>query len=457
MAKSKSIYVCSQCGTTSLKWQGKCSSCNSWNSFDEKPVEIFDNSSSKYSWSLTSSVKTLSEVEAKDVIRISTGLSEFDRALGGGLIIGSVILIGGDPGIGKSTLLLQSLSFLSSQYNVLYVTGEESVEQIALRARRLNLSSDNNLKLLAEINLTQIINIINLHNPLIVVIDSIQTIYSDELHSSPGSLSQVKDCASKLTRVAKEAGIIVFMVGHLTKDGTIAGPRVLEHMVDTVLYFEGDQNSSFRLIRSFKNRFGAVNELGAFAMTDKGLRCVSNPSALFLSNHINQVPGSCIMATQEGSRTLLVEIQALVNKSYSLSTRKILSVGLDSNRLSMVLAILYKHGGFPTFDKDIFVNVVGGVKISEPASDLAVLLAIVSSLLNLPIPLKLFAFGEIGLSGEIRPAIKGQERLKEASKLGFRTALIPTQNAPKEIISDLKIIKVSSVSEVIGVINTFNK
>ncbi|MBW0454235.1 MAG: DNA repair protein RadA [Candidatus Kinetoplastibacterium crithidii] len=450
MVKSKNTYICLQCGVKSLKWHGKCSSCNSWNSLSEDPIEIVDSNSFQESWATPSTVKSLSEIDAREVTRIPTGFNEFDRTLGGGLVIGSVILLGGDPGIGKSTLLLQSLSVLSNQYNVLYVTGEESAEQVALRATRLGLTYDN-LNLLAETKLDEIINVIVSHKPLVVVIDSIQTIYSAILNSSPGSLSQVKECAAQLTRVAKRLNTIIFMIGHMTKDGLIAGPRVLEHMVDTVLYFEGDHNSSFRLIRSFKNRFGSVNELGAFAMTDKGLRCVANPSALFLSNHNNNVSGSCVMATQEGSRTLLIEIQALVNKSYS-STRKVLSVGIDDNRLEMLLAVLHKHAEVPTFDKDIFVNVVGGVKISEPASDIAVLLAIFSSLLNKAIPSKLFAFGEIGLSGEIRPSIKGQERLKEAVKLGFEIALIPNQNVPKQKIPGLKTIKLFTLKDALDAV-----
>ena len=368
--------------------------------------------------------------------------------LGGGLVPGGVILIGGDPGIGKSTLLLQSLASLSETRQVLYISGEESGAQVALRAQRLDLA-DAPMQFQAEINLDSIINTLMQLKPDVAVIDSIQTIYSGELSSAPGSVAQVRECAAQLTRVAKATGVTLIMVGHVTKEGSLAGPRVLEHIVDTVLYFEGDTQSSFRLIRAFKNRFGAVNELGVFAMTEKGLKGVTNPSAIFLSQHKNDVAGSCVMVTQEGTRPLLVEVQALVDASHAPTARR-LSVGLEQNRLAMLLAVLHRHAGVACFDQDVFINAVGGVKITEPAADLAVLLAIVSSLRNKPLPKGLVVFGEIGLAGEVRPAPRGQERLKEAAKLGFTHALIPKANAPKQKISGLNIIAVERIDQALA-------
>jgi DNA repair protein RadA/Sms len=391
----------------------------------------------------TSIVQTLSEVEAEEVPRFSTGIAEFDRVLGGGLVPGGVVLIGGDPGIGKSTLLLQALAHLATSYPVLYVSGEESAQQIALRARRLALDA-RPIKLLAEIQLEKIQTAIASQKPQVAVIDSIQTIYSEALTSAPGSVAQVRECAAQLTRLAKQSGVTMILVGHVTKEGALAGPRVLEHIVDTVLYFEGDTHSSFRLVRAFKNRFGAVNELGVFAMTEKGLREVSNPSALFLSQHGSQVAGSCVMVTQEGTRPLLVEVQALVDEAHSPNPRR-LSVGLEQNRLAMLLAVLHRHAGIAAFDQDVFVNAVGGVKITEPAADLAVLLAIVSSLRNKPLPEKMVVFGEVGLAGEVRAVQRGQERLKEAAKLGFTHAIIPRANKPKQAISGMSVIAVDRV------------
>ena len=359
-----------------------------------------------------------------------------------------MILIGGDPGIGKSTLLLQSLASLSETRQVLYISGEESGAQVALRAQRLDLA-DAPMQFQAEINLDSIINTLMQLKPDVAVIDSIQTIYSGELSSAPGSVAQVRECAAQLTRVAKATGVTLIMVGHVTKEGSLAGPRVLEHIVDTVLYFEGDTQSSFRLIRAFKNRFGAVNELGVFAMTEKGLKGVTNPSAIFLSQHKNDVAGSCVMVTQEGTRPLLVEVQALVDASHAPTARR-LSVGLEQNRLAMLLAVLHRHAGVACFDQDVFINAVGGVKITEPAADLAVLLAIVSSLRNKPLPKGLVVFGEIGLAGEVRPAPRGQERLKEAAKLGFTHALIPKANAPKQKISGLNIIAVERIDQALA-------
>ena len=388
---------------------------------------------------------SLADIDAIDVPRFGTGIEEFDRVLGGGLVAGGVVLIGGDPGIGKSTLLLQALANLSKQKKVLYVSGEESGAQIALRARRLAVDAAG-LQLQAEIQLEKILHTLADIKPQVAVIDSIQTVYSDALTSAPGSVAQVRECAAQLTRVAKQSGITVIMVGHVTKEGALAGPRVLEHIVDTVLYFEGDTHSSFRLVRAFKNRFGAVNELGVFAMTEKGLKGVSNPSALFLSQHDTQVPGSCVMVTQEGSRPLLVEIQALVDASHVPNARR-LSVGLEQNRLAMLLAVLHRHAGVAAFDQDVFINAVGGVKITEPAADLPVLLAIHSSMRSKPLPRGLVAFGEVGLAGEIRPAPRGQERLREAAKLGFSIALVPKANLTKHQIEGLQVIGVERIDE----------
>jgi DNA repair protein RadA/Sms len=394
-----------------------------------------------------SPVRSLAEIEARELPRQPTGIGEFDRVLGGGLVTGAVVLIGGDPGIGKSTLLLQALVSLSKVVKVLYVTGEESAEQVALRARRLDMTGGE-VSLLAEIRLESIIAALAEQTPSVAVIDSIQTLYSSELSAAPGSVSQVRECAAQLTRLAKQTGITIVLIGHVTKDGTLAGPRVLEHIVDTVLYFEGDTHSSFRLVRAFKNRFGAVNELGVFAMTDRGLKGVSNPSALFLSQHEQNVPGSCVMATQEGTRPLLVEIQALVDAAHVPNPRR-LSVGLEGTRLAMLLAVLHRHAGVVTYDQDVFVNAVGGVKITEPAADLPVLLAIISSLRDKPLPRGLVVFGEVGLAGEIRPAPRGQERLKEAAKLGFSVALIPKANAPRQPIEGLEIWAVDRVESAI--------
>jgi len=449
MAKQKTIYSCTECGGQSPKWQGQCPHCMAWNTLVEAIAEA--PTANRYaSLTQTSVVQNMADVEAAEVPRQPTGIAEFDRVLGGGLVRGGVVLIGGDPGIGKSTLLLQALCHLGHQHKVLYVSGEESAQQIALRARRLTLDASP-VQLLAEISLEKITATLLSHKPEVAVIDSIQTLYSEALQSAPGSVAQVRECAAQLTRVAKQTGVTVILVGHVTKEGTLAGPRVLEHIVDTVLYFEGDPNSSFRLVRAFKNRFGAVNELGVFAMTEKGLREVSNPSALFLSHHAEQVAGSCVMVTQEGTRPLLVEVQALVDEAHAPNPRR-LSVGLEQNRLAMLLAVLHRHAGVACFDQDVFVNAVGGVKITEPAADLAVLMAIVSSLKNKPLPQKLVVFGEIGLAGEVRPVQRGQERLKEAAKLGFTQAIVPKANKPKQAIAGLEVIAVERVEQAINVI-----
>jgi DNA repair protein RadA/Sms len=449
MAKAKSIYSCTECGGQSPKWQGQCPHCLAWNTLVEAVAEMLPSAGKNRYSALAASgqLQKLAEVEAAEVSRTPTGISEFDRVLGGGLVEGGVVLIGGDPGIGKSTLLLQTLAHLSQTRKVLYVSGEESAQQIALRAVRLALDA-RSVNLLPEIQLEKIQSTVAHEKPDVVVIDSIQTVYSEQLTSAPGSVAQVRECAAQLTRLAKSSGVTMILVGHVTKEGALAGPRVLEHIVDTVLYFEGDTHSSFRLIRAFKNRFGAVNELGVFAMTEKGLREVSNPSALFLSQHGAQVAGSCVMVTQEGTRPLLVEVQALLDEAHSPSPRR-LSLGLEQNRLAMLLAVLHRHAGVACFDQDVFINAVGGVKITEPGADLAVLLAIVSSLRNRPLPEKLVVFGEVGLAGEVRPVQRGQERLKEAAKLGFTHAIIPKANAPKHKIEGMTIIAVERVEEAV--------
>jgi DNA repair protein RadA/Sms len=449
MAKDKTVFTCSECGGTSAKWLGKCPSCNAWNTLEETRAEVAGASKNRLQsmakgLNAAQAVTNLADIEAADVARTPTGLEELDRVLGGGIVPGGVVLIGGDPGIGKSTLLLQALDALSRQMKVLYVTGEESGAQVAMRARRLGLAGTH-VRVQAEIQLENIVATLDAERPDFCVIDSIQTLFSDQLSSAPGSVAQVRECAAHLTRVAKSSGCTVVLVGHVTKEGTLAGPRVLEHIVDTVLYFEGDTHSSFRLIRAIKNRFGAINEIGVFAMTEKGLKGVSNPSAIFLSTHGEPVPGACVLVTLEGTRPLLVEIQALVD-SGGPSPRR-LSVGLERDRLAMLLAVLHRHGGLSCADQDVFVNAVGGVRISEPAADLAVLLAIQSSLRGRALPKGFIAFGEVGLAGEVRPAPRGQDRLKEAAKLGFSIAVVPKANAPKKPIDGLTIHPVDRVDE----------
>ncbi len=449
MAKPKSIYACTECGGTSPKWQGQCPACGAWNTLLESIAET--PARHRFGGIAGSSrLLQLAQVSAKEAPRLATGSAEFDRVLGGGVVSGQVVLIGGDPGVGKSTLLLQVLTGMSTAHRTLYVSGEESADQIALRARRLQLESDT-LQLLAEVQLEKILAALDSARPEIAVIDSIQTLFSESLTSAPGSVAQVRECVAQLARYAKQSGAIVVLVGHVTKEGALAGPRVVEHIVDTVLYFEGDTQSSFRLIRAFKNRFGPVNELGVFAMTDKGLRGVANPSALFLSRHDSDVAGSCILAAQEGTRPLLVEIQALVDSAQTPSPRR-LTVGLEQNRLAMLLAVLHRHAGIACYDQDVFVNAVGGVRISEPAADLAVLLAIVSSLRGKALPEKLVVFGEVGLVGEVRPAPRGQERLREAAKLGFSQAIIPRANLPKQKPDGLSITPVDSVRDALEVL-----
>jgi DNA repair protein RadA/Sms len=397
---------------------------------------------------------SLSAVQADEELRFITGLSELDRAIGGGLVRGSVTLIGGDPGIGKSTLLLQALSSLkeNNAISTLYVTGEESVQQVGLRAQRLELQTEK-IRILTEINLERIFTAVSKERPQVVVIDSIQTVYTELLQSAPGSVGQVRECAAQLVRFAKQTNTAVFLVGHVTKEGSLAGPRVLEHMVDTVLYFEGDSGSRYRVVRTVKNRYGAVNELGIFAMTDKGLREVSNPSAIFISRHDEQVSGSIVMVTREGTRPLLVEVQALVDTSQLANPRRVI-LGLEQNRLAMLLAVLHRHVGIATGDQDVFVNVVGGVRISETGADLPILLAILSSLRNQPLPQDLVVFGEVGLSGEIRPVQNGPERLNEAAKHGFKKAVIPSANQSRQATRDIDIMPVNRLSDVMSVFQT---
>ena len=446
MAREKTQYLCSECGGASPKWLGKCPHCGAWNTLQEALAEP---ASTHRFQALAGAqpVATLSEIVVAELPRTPTGQDELDRALGGGIVAGGVVLIGGDPGIGKSTLLLQAADSLSRACTVLYITGEESGSQVALRARRLGLDG-RRVRVLAEISLEKILFALQAEAPQFCVIDSIQTLYSEALSSAPGSVTQVRECAAQLTRHAKSSGMSLVLVGHVTKDGALAGPRVLEHIVDAVLYFEGDTHSSFRLVRAIKNRFGAVNEIGVFAMTEKGLKGVSNPSAIFLSTQSSApVPGSCVLVTLEGTRPLLVEVQALVD-SGGPSPRR-LSVGLERDRLAMLLAVLHRHAGVSCTDQDVFVNAVGGVRISEPAADLAVLLAIQSSLRGRALPRGFIAFGEVGLAGEVRPAPRGQERLKEAAKLGFSVAVVPKANAPKKPIDGLAIHAVERIEQAI--------
>ncbi len=447
MAKDRSLYACQSCGGQTPKWTGQCPHCGEWNTLLESAAPA-----------ATGRFLPLAEARGKPVLlpdipavatpRQHSGMEELDRVLGGGWVPGGVILLGGDPGIGKSTLLLQTLANISDRRKALYVTGEESLQQIALRAQRLGLAAAR-VEMLAEIQLERILGLMAEERPQIAVVDSIQTIYSDALQSAPGSVAQVRECAAQLTRQAKRLGIATVLVGHVTKDGAIAGPRVLEHIVDTVLYFEGDTHSNFRLIRAIKNRFGPVNELGVFAMTERGLREVGNPSALFLSGQSRQVPGSCVLAALEGTRPLLVEIQALVDNVQGGIPRR-LCVGLEPQRLAMLLAVLHRHGGIDCGQQDVFVNAVGGVRIAEPAADLAVTLAVYSSLTNNALQEKLIVFGEIGLTGEIRPVQRGQERLKEAAKMGFEHALIPHMNKPRQDIDNITIQSVATVSEAVA-------
>jgi DNA repair protein RadA/Sms len=450
MAKTKVEFVCASCGATHYQWAGQCLECKEWNTLEEVFVAPAKASQPEYLKDLPpSKVHSLNEVTAIQSARLSTGLSELDRTLGGGLVEGSVVLIGGDPGIGKSTLILQALASINSSENTLYVSGEESAQQISDRAIRLGVNAD--IQLLSETYLEKILKTARHLRPKVVVIDSIQTLVSNTSTSAPGSVTQVRDCAAQLTQYAKQTNTVLLMIGHVTKGGALAGPRILEHMVDAVLYFEGDAGGRYRVIRAVKNRFGAINEISVFAMSGAGLQQVSNPSAIFLSNDNLPSPGSMVMVTREATRPLLVEVQALVDQANGSPKR--VCVGMDQNRLALQLAILHKHGGIATFDQDVFFNVVGGMRVTETASDLVAMLAIVSSLRDRVIPKDWIAFGEVGLAGEVRPVYNAQERLAEAQKQGFKVAIIPKANASKAPPKGFTIVAVERLSEALDYLN----
>ena len=449
MSKTKIQYYCTACGSLHSKWSGQCGDCGAWNTLEESISVPTSKTTTTRSGGYAGeqvAIRSLHEVSLAEDPRIPTRQSELDRVLGGGLVAGSVVLIGGDPGIGKSTILLQTLTELDSLKS-LYVTGEESLQQVGLRAKRLGLPTQH-LRLLTETCVENIIALAAQEQPQLMVIDSIQTIFTDQLQSAPGSVSQIRESAAKLVRFAKQTQTALFIVGHVTKEGTLAGPRVLEHMVDTVLYFEGDPGGRYRILRAVKNRFGAVNELGVFAMTEQGLKGVSNPSAIFLSRHEEAVSGSIVMVTREGTRPLMVEVQALVDTSHGSAPRRV-TLGLEQNRLAMLLAVLHRHGGISMFDQDVFINVVGGVKISETAADLPLLLAALSSFRNHPLPADLVVFGEVGLAGEIRPVPNGEERLREAAKHGFKQAIVPKGNKPRHPIEGMKVVAVARLEKAI--------
>lgn len=451
MAKAKVLYVCSDCGSQSSQWAGQCNQCGAWNSFQEETsAASVSKEGSKglrfASFAGKQKVVTLSEISAEDTRRFSSSIAELDRVLGGGIVNGSVVLIGGDPGIGKSTLLLQSLARVSQSMPALYVSGEESAQQIASRAERLGLDASK-LKLMAENQVEAIIDAAAQVKPAVMVIDSIQTLFTDVLQSAPGSVSQVRETAALLVRYAKQTGVSVILVGHVTKEGALAGPRVLEHMVDTVLYFEGDSGSRFRLVRAIKNRFGPVNEIGVFAMQDDGLHEVSNPSAMFLGRKETLSPGSIVLASQEGTRSLLVEVQALVDDTQASNPRR-LCVGLDGTRLAMILAVLHRHAGLQIGNQDVFVNVVGGVRVLEPASDLAVAMAIISSFRDHTLAKDMAVFGELGLTGEVRPVQRGDQRIREAIKLGFTTLLVPESNMPRKKHKGIRLVALKHVRDI---------
>ncbi|WP_340678549.1 DNA repair protein RadA [Paraglaciecola sp.] len=449
MAKRKTSFVCSDCGAEFPRWQGQCNDCQAWNTITEFVVSTTKSVANKvgggYSGQTLAQVENLQDIDLQALPRISSGFKELDRVLGGGIVPGSAMLIGGSPGAGKSTLLLQVMCLMASGRSALYVTGEESLQQVAMRAQRLGLAKDK-LKLLAETNIDVICELALQHKPEIMVIDSIQVMQVADVHSAPGSVSQVRESAAYLTRFAKQHHIAMFLVGHVTKDGSLAGPKVLEHCIDCSMMLEGESDSRYRTLRSQKNRFGAVNELGVFAMTERGLREVSNPSAIFLSRAEEQSPGSIVMVVWEGTRPLLVEIQALVDYSQMANPRRV-AVGLEQNRLAMLLAVLHRHGNVQMNDQDVFANVVGGVKVTETSADLALLLSIVSSFRNKPLDRQLIAFGEVGLAGEIRPVPNGSERISEAVKHGFKRAIVPKANVPKYKVPGIEIIGVSSLSE----------
>jgi DNA repair protein RadA/Sms len=455
VAKTKTAFVCNDCGAEHAQWQGQCASCGAWNTLTRISLGAAKTPSAPqnfkqragYTGATSSAVQTLASINLEELPRFSTGIGEFDRVLGGGLVPGSVVLIGGNPGAGKSTLLLQLMCRLSQDMEALYVTGEESLQQVGMRARRLGLPTDK-LKMLAETNITEITNVAEQTKPKLIVVDSIQVMHSADVPSAPGSVSQVRECAAYLIQYAKQTNTALFLVGHVTKDGNLAGPKVLEHMIDCFLMLDGDDNR-YRTLRGHKNRFGAVNELGIFAMTEAGLKEVKNPSAIFLARTEEISAGSLVTVLWEGTRPLLVEIQALVDSSQLGNPRRI-AVGLDSNRMAMLLAVLHRHGGLFMADQDVFVNVVGGVKVSETSADLALLLAIVSSFKDRVLPRELVVFGEVGLAGEIRPVPSGQERLQEAAKHGFTRAIVPKANAPRQSIPGMQVVAVSKLSEALA-------
>lgn len=453
MSRTKSVYVCNECGAQSPKWAGQCAACGAWNALTETLLEAPAKRRRLEVARPGAGVQALGAIAPESIKRLGTGLAELDRVLGGGLVPGSVVLLGGDPGIGKSTLLLQAIAEIGRRAQVLYVSGEESADQVALRAQRLGVAGPaaERLQLLTENRVEDVLTAARAERPQVMVLDSIQTVYTDALQSAPGSVAQVRESAAQLVRYAKSTGTALFLVGHVTKEGTLAGPRVLEHMVDAVLYFEGDTGSQFRIVRAIKNRFGAVNEIGVFVMTDGGLREVGNPSAMFLSRQGDAIPGSVVLATQEGTRPLLVEVQALVDASHLANPRRV-CVGLDGNRLAMLLAVLHRHAGVATYDQDVFVNVVGGVRVQETAADLAIVAATCSSLRNRPLGKDLVVFGEVGLAGEARPVARGQERIREAAKLGFRRVVLPAANLPKKEDVDIELVPVRRLSEVLEVV-----
>lgn len=459
MAKApKTAYVCNDCGAEFSRWQGQCSACKAWNTISEVRLISASNSTkndrfSGYAGETRAKIQTLSEISLQETPRFTSGFKELDRVLGGGIVPGSAILIGGHPGAGKSTLLLQAMCGLAKNMTALYVTGEESLQQVAMRANRLNLPTDK-LNMLSETSVEQICNLADQLKPQIIVVDSIQVMHLSDIQSSPGSVAQVRECASFLTRYAKTRQVAIIMVGHVTKDGTLAGPKVLEHAIDCSLLLEGEADSRFRTLRSHKNRFGAVNELGVFGMTEQGLREVKNPSAIFLSRGDEQTPGSSVMVLWEGTRPLLVEIQALVDHSMLANPRRV-AVGLEQNRLALLLAVLHRHGGLQMSDQDVFVNVVGGVKVGETGADLALLLALISSFRNRPLPQDLVVFGEVGLAGEIRPVTSGQERISEAAKHGFKRAIVPFANKPKSAVENMEVFTVKKLSDALAILDNF--
>ena len=459
MAKApKTAYVCNDCGAEFSRWQGQCSACKAWNTISEVRLISASNSAkndrfSGYAGETRAKIQTLSEISLQETPRFTSGFKELDRVLGGGIVPGSAILIGGHPGAGKSTLLLQVMCGLAKNMTALYVTWEESLQQVAMRANRLNLPTDK-LNMLSETSVEQICNLADQLKPQIIVVDSIQVMHLSDIQSSPGSVAQVRECASFLTRYAKTRQVAIIMVGHVTKDGTLAGPKVLEHAIDCSLLLEGEADSRFRTLRSHKNRFGAVNELGVFGMTEQGLREVKNPSAIFLSRGDEQMPGSSVMVLWEGTRPLLVEIQALVDHSMLANPRRV-AVGLEQNRLALLLAVLHRHGGLQMSDQDVFVNVVGGVKVGETGADLALLLALISSFRNRPLPQDLVVFGEVGLAGEIRPVTSGQERISEAAKHGFKRAIVPFANKPKSAVENMEVFTVKKLADALAILDNF--